>query len=225
VHQILSINRKVCYNNFMEKSFFNQNEEEDSAKQNDERPRSPVKKTLAAFFEFIKTTVAVVILALAIRLFVVQPFIVEGQSMLPTFENNDYLITEKVSYTLRAPQRGEIIIFHPPDNASVNYIKRIVGLPGDQIEVKDGNVYINSQKISESYLTSDKQTQATTQNLNVKLKENEYFVLGDNRNHSRDSREIGPIPKQNIVSKIWVRLLPVDDINAFAAVNYEGLSE
>jgi signal peptidase I len=117
------------------------------------------------------------------------------------------------------------VIFHPPDNSSVNYIKRIVGLPGDRVEIKDGSIYINSQKIDEPYLTSNEQTKTVAKDLDIKLKEDEYFVLGDNRNHSRDSREIGPVPKQNIVSKIWVRLLPLNSVNAFAAVNYENLSE
>lgn len=209
----------------MDKKNFDWDGEKDPIEENKDKPESPAKKTLVAFLDFAKTTTVVVLLALAIRLFIVQPFIVEGQSMQPTFENSDYLITEKVSYTLRAPQRGEIVIFHPPDNSSVNYIKRIVGLPGDRVEIKDGSIYINSQKIDEPYLTSNEQTKTVAKDLDIKLKEDEYFVLGDNRNHSRDSREIGPVPKQNIVSKIWVRLLPLNSVNAFAAVNYENLSE
>lgn len=209
----------------MSKSFFDQNWDKDNDEQEMQTDQSPAKKTLVAIFEFIKTTTVVIFLALVIRFFIIQPFIVEGQSMLPTFENNDYLITEKISYMLRAPQRGEIVIFHPPDNPNVNYIKRIIGLPGDHIEIKDGSIYVNSQKIKEPYLASDENTLAIAKDLNIKLKNNEYFVLGDNRNHSRDSREIGPIPRESIVSRIWVRLLPLDNINAFAAVDYEGLSK
>lgn len=209
----------------MNKSFFDQDWDKDNDEQEMQTDQSPAKKTLVAIFEFIKTTTVVIFFALIIRFFIIQPFIVEGQSMLPTFENNDYLITEKISYMLRAPQRGEIVIFRPPDNPSINYIKRIIGLPGDHIEIKDGSIYVNSQKIKEPYLTSDENTLAITKDLNIKLKNNEYFVLGDNRNHSRDSREIGPIPRESIVSRIWIRLLPLDNINAFAAVDYEGLSK
>lgn len=209
----------------MNKSFFDQKwdlqEENESPREN---PPSSAKRTIFAIIDFIKTTIIVVFLALVIRLFVVQPFIVEGQSMLPTFNNSDYLITEKISYLFRSPKRGEVVIFHPPDNPSVNYIKRLVGLPGDKIEVKNQNVYVNSQKINEPYLTSNDQTKAATQDFSLMLREGEYFVLGDNRNHSRDSREIGPIPYSSIVSRIWVRLLPVDNISAFAAINYEGIN-
>jgi len=206
----------------MDKSFFDQKWDFQLEKEpSPPNPPRSIKKTIFAIIDFIKTTIVVVFLALIIRLFVVQPFIVEGQSMLPTFNNSDYLITEKVSYSLRSPQRGEVIIFHPPDNPSVNYIKRLVGLPGDTIEIKNQNVYVNSQKINEPYLTSNEQTNVVTKDLFLKLKENEYFVLGDNRNHSRDSRETGPVPRSSIVSRVWVRLLPIDNVSAFAAVNYE----
>lgn len=211
----------------MDKGFFDQDwdsEKEEQEEPEKMNPGSSAKRTLFAVVDFIKTTVIVVFLALIIRLFVVQPFIVEGQSMLPTFSNNDYLITEKISYSVRSPKRGEVVIFHPPDNPSVNYIKRIVGLPGDSIEVKDQNVFVNSQKINEPYLTSNEQTNTATKELNLTLKSGEYFVLGDNRNHSRDSREIGPIPYSSIVSRIWVRLLPIDSARAFAAIDYEGIN-
>ncbi len=207
----------------MNKNHLNEDARDNSSEETGNTSQSNFKKTLFAIFDFLKTTIIVVFLALIIRVFIIQPFIVEGQSMLPTFNNNDYLITEKISYSLRSPNRGEIIIFHPPDNPNVNYIKRIIGLPGDKIEIKDGNIYINSTKINESYLASDSQTNTVSQDINITLKDNEYFVLGDNRNHSRDSREIGPVPRSNIVSKIWVRLLPLDNASAFAAVKYEGL--
>ena len=211
----------------MNKGFFDQDWDSEEDKKEEPKKKSSTssaKRTLFAVIDFIKTTIIVVFLALIIRLFVVQPFIVEGQSMLPTFSNNDYLITEKISYSIRSPKRGEIVIFHPPDNPTVNYIKRIVGLPGDSIEVRDQNVFVNSQKINEPYLTSNEQTNTATKDLNLTLKSGEYFVLGDNRNHSRDSREIGPIPYSSIVGRIWVRLLPIDSARAFAAINYEGIN-
>jgi signal peptidase I len=176
---------------------------------------------LIGIFDFVKTVVTIVVLAVAIRVFVIQPYIVEGQSMEQTFQNNDYLITEKISFRYREPQRGEVVIFHPPDNPSVNYIKRIVGLPEDKVEVKDGSVYINSNKVYEPYLKSNEETlNPKEKDFAYTLKENEYFVFGDNRNHSRDSREIGAIPKENIVSRVWFRLLPINNLKAFAAVEY-----
>ena len=192
----------------------------------EDEPETKSKPTTAgsfflALFDFVKTIVIVVILAFVIRVFIIQPFIVEGQSMEPTFHNNDYLITEKVTYKFKTPQRGEVVIFHPPDNTSVNYIKRIIGLPGDTVEIKNGSIFVNSKELTEQYLNSDDQTALSQGNqAKITLGEQEYYVFGDNRNHSRDSRELGPIPLSNIVSRVWVRLLPIGSVKAFAAVNY-----
>lgn len=193
----------------------------DWKEEKEEPAQSPATIVFNSIIDFLKTSVIVIFLALIIRLFVIQPFIVEGQSMEPSFQNNDYLITEKISFELRAPKRGEVVIFHPPDNPNINYIKRIVGLPGDKIELKEGNIYINDTIIKEPYLIAGEQTISGQKEFKSTLKDEEYFLLGDNRNHSRDSREIGAIPKENIVSKIWVRLLPLDNVEAFAAVEYD----
>lgn len=179
------------------------------------------KRFLLGFFDLFKTVILIVALTYAIRFFVIQPFIVEGQSMEPSFHNNDYLITEKITLRMRQIERGEIIIFHPPENPAINYIKRVVGLPGDTINIRDGKVMINSKQLIEPYLSSDGETTApNTQGFSATLKEGEYFVMGDNRNHSRDSRELGPIPTQNIVSRVWFRLLPITAVRAFATVPY-----
>jgi len=208
-------------------------EEEVNQSKNEEEIISPVddqKKNviwdiLVGVFDFVKTVATIVILAIIIRVFVIQPYIVEGQSMEQSFHNNDYLITEKISYKIREPKRGEVIIFHPPDNPSVNYIKRVVGLPNDKIEVRAGGVYVNDKKIYEPYLTSNEETLNSQKNdYVIVLRDDEYFVFGDNRNHSRDSREIGAIPKENVVSRVWFRLLPINKLKAFAAVSYSNLN-
>lgn len=200
--------------------------EEDKTEKEREEPRKNFVSVLISFFDFIKTIAVIIALAFVIRVFIIQPFIVEGESMEPTFKTKDYLITEKVSYRFRPPQRGEVVIFNPPDRTSENYIKRIIGLPGDQIEIKGGNIYINKEKLIEPYLTSiDKTLVAQKEGYTTVLQDDEYFVMGDNRSHSRDSREIGSIPKQNVVSKVWFRLLPLDNINAFAAVNYQSVPQ
>lgn len=168
---------------------------------------------LAIVFEFIKTTLTIIILAGIIRLFIIQPFIVDGLSMEPNFHDKNYLITEKVSYKLANPQRGDVVIFNPPDAPNVNYIKRIIGLPGETVEVNNGEIYINSSKLIEPYLADGTKSQTVGgKAMKVVLKENEYFVMGDNRDHSRDSREIGPVPKSNIISKTWLVLFPLDNI-------------
>jgi len=183
--------------------------------------RSLLTNVAWGIFDFLKTVVIIVAIALAIRGFLVQPFIVEGKSMEPNFENNNYLITEKVSYKLHAPRRGDIVIFHPPGDDEINYIKRLVGVPGDRIEIQGGAVMVNGKKITEPYLHSDEQTLVGKSEFSsVALADNEYFIMGDNRNQSRDSREIGIISGNRIVSRIWFRLLPLDEIKAFAQVDY-----
>lgn len=198
------------------------NESELIVQENTEPKKSTVVSAFVSFFNFLKTVVLVVAIALVIRIFIVQPFVVEGQSMEPSFNNADYLITEKISFRFREPERGEIIIFHPPDSPSVNYIKRVIGLPGETIEIKDGAISVNGEKISENYLFSAEDVKAVSRDgLKVNLGQDQFFVMGDNRNHSRDSREIGAITKDEIVSRVWFRLLPIKDAKAFAALNYE----
>jgi len=200
--------------------------DEDKREEEIEEPKKNFVNFLVSFFDFIKTIAVIVILAFVIRVFIIQPFIVEGESMEPTFKTKDYLITEKVSYRFRPPQRGEVVIFNPPDRSTENYIKRIIGLPGDQIEIKEGNIYVNKEKLIEPYLNSiDKTLVSQKEGYTTILKDDEYFVMGDNRSHSRDSREIGSIPKQNVVSKVWFRLLPLDQISTFAATDYRSVPQ
>jgi len=200
--------------------------DEDKREEEIEEPKKNFVNFLVSFFDFIKTIAVIVILAFVIRVFIIQPFIVEGESMEPTFKTKDYLITEKVSYRFRPPQRGEVVIFNPPDRSTENYIKRIIGLPGDQIEIKEGNIYVNKEKLIEPYLNSiDKTLVSQKEGYTTVLKDDEYFVMGDNRSHSRDSREIGSIPKQNVVSKVWFRLLPLDQISTFAATDYRSVPQ
>lgn len=197
-------------------------EEPQEVESNEHPKRSRFVSFVMGVFEFIKTVAFIVVIAFIIRIFAIQPFIVEGQSMEPSFANNDYLITEKISYKIHEPSRGDIIIFRPPDNPSVNYIKRIIGLPGDTIEVKNGSVYVNGERLVESYLTSNLETKNVKQSTTpFTVQSGEYYVMGDNREHSRDSREVGAIPKQNITSRIWFRLLPPNSIKVFARVKYE----
>lgn len=186
-----------------------------------ERPKSHFRMVIYNFFNFLKTIALIVILALVIRIFLIQPYIVEGQSMEPAFSDRDYLITEKVSYRFGNPVRGEVIIFHPPDDMKTSYIKRVVGLPGETVSIQSGKVYINGQPINEPYLLTNEGTLvASGTQLSITLTGDQFFVLGDNRNHSRDSRELGPIPRQNIISHVWFRLYPFNEITTFPKVKY-----
>ncbi|MDI6602825.1 MAG: signal peptidase I [Patescibacteria group bacterium] len=163
------------------------------------------------FWEITKIVIIALVIVVPIRYFIFQPFFVRGQSMEPNFENGDYLIIDEISYRLRNPQRGEVIVFKYPGNPSYRYIKRIVGLPGEKIEIKDGKVIIFNQKGSQvldesEYLSSNIFTPGK---IEMSLAENEYFVLGDNRYASADSRRWGALPRDNIIGRVFFRAWPL----------------
>lgn len=177
-----------------------------------------MKLFLSAFWEVVEVVLIAVVTVLCIRTFLMQPFLVDGASMEPNFSTGNYLIIDEVTYKLRAPERGEVVVFRYPNDPSVYYIKRIVGLPGERIAVKNGEVTIFNTdhpqgfKPDQSYLGVNS---LTTGNLDVTLENNDYFVMGDNRNFSYDSRLWGPLPKSNIIGIVRLRLFPIASAKAF----------
>jgi len=163
--------------------------------------------------------VIAVITVFFIRTFLIQPFLVSGASMEPTFSSGDYLLIDEVSYRFREPRRGEVVVFKYPDDTSIFYIKRIVGLPGDQVVIKVGQVkifnsdYPEGMKLEQVYLNPGIRTSG---NSNVTLAEDEYFVLGDNRNYSFDSRSWGPLSRQDVIGLVRLRLFPITKVQAFS---------
>lgn len=152
----------------------------------------------------------IVVVVIPIRLFVVSPFVVDGESMHPTFENLDYLIVDELIYDIKAPARGEVIVFRYPNNPSIFYIKRIIGLPGETVSINQGVVSITTTSgghltLPEPYILNEDMTYTK----NVTLNPGEYFVMGDNRPNSSDSRVWGPLPKKDIIGRVDLRLLPV----------------
>lgn len=184
-----------------------------------------MRKFLSFIWEISKLTIIALLIVVPIRYYVFQPFIVKGQSMEPNFENGDYLIVDELSYHLRAPQRGEVIVFKYPLDPSQRYIKRIIGLPGETVEIKDGKIDIygeNSEvKILDelTYLPSFTQTEG---NIRITLNKNEYFVLGDNRlgMSSYDSRRWGSLPRENIIGRVVIRAWPVATMAKIEAPAY-----
>ncbi len=176
---------------------------------------SETKKNIIEAVRFVGT---VFILWLVIRVFLVQPFLVDGASMSPNFETNDYLIVDKLSYFFKTPMRGEVVVFKYPSDPSKYFIKRVIGLPGETITVLDGNTTITKTDgtkvhINESFVknisTDDSKTTA--------LGADEYFVMGDNRPHSFDSRAWGPLDKKYIAGRALLRLYPFNEISTFPA--------
>ena len=179
-------------------------------------------KVLSSFLLFVWEILKIVIIALVIvipiRYFLFQPFIVKGQSMEPNFENSNYLIVDELSYRFRDPQRGEVVVFRYPRNVSQRFIKRIIGLPGEKIEIEAGVVMVNGKILDESkYLLLGVQTSGDIQ---ISLDENEYFVLGDNRISSFDSRQWGLLPRKNIIGRVLIRAWPITDLTKIEVPSY-----
>jgi len=173
------------------------------------------KGVISFIIEWTKLFLLALAIVIPIRVLLFQPFVVSGASMDPNFHNADYLIIDELSYRLREPERQEVIVFKYPNNPALKYIKRVIGLPGEKVEIVNGQVFITSGnktfQLEEPYLSEEtKQTWINNNNFSVELGQNEYFVMGDNRNFSSDSRIWGPVPKKNIVGKVFIKLSSFD---------------
>lgn len=177
-----------------------------------------LKRFGAFLFDNLKVVVISLAIILPIRYYVIQPFFVIGASMEPNFETGDYLIIDELSYLLREPKRGEIIVFHFPLDTRQYYIKRIVGLPGETLEIENGKINIkNSVEPNSFILNENYQLGGYTYGMvKITLKDNEYFVLGDNRPESSDSRRFGPVDKKFIVGRALIRAFPFSKITLFS---------
>lgn len=150
-----------------------------------------------------------VVIVVPIRFFIAQPFVVEGESMHPTFESGDYLVVDELTYHVSDPKRGDVVIFRYPGDPSVFYIKRIIGLPGETVHIDRGRTSISKSDgstviLDETYVVAED----ATYTLDTTLGEEQYFVMGDNRPRSSDSRTWGPLPRNDMIGRAFIRLLP-----------------
>lgn len=186
-------------------------------------------RAIGAFFlDIFQTVVVALSIFLIMYLFLVQPHQVNGLSMYPTFNNGDLVLTDKITYKTGQPQRGDIVILHAPPDAhcpegtGCDFIKRLIGLPGDTVEVQDDRIFIDGQQLPEEYLSSD--TYTTNGMFSEKgpatLGPDEYYVVGDNRLHSSDSRTWGPINKKDIVGRAFFRYWPLNKMEIVPRVEY-----
>lgn len=182
---------------------------------------------LRAFGRYLLEVIRVVVVALAIiipvRYFLVQPFYVKGASMEPNFEDHEYLIIDELSYRFRTPERGDIVVFRYPFDPGQFFIKRVIGLPGERVEIRDGVVRIGNDEhpngfaLVESYLATGITTPGERL---VVLGTAEFFVLGDNRRQSFDSKDFGPITRKAIIGRAWLRGWPIAKFGKFAQPAY-----
>jgi len=170
-----------------------------------------IKGIIDFVMDILETIVFIGSFFIVVYLFIMQPNQVKGASMEPTFASGDYILTSKVSYKIGQPKRGEVIVFHSPKNPDIEYIKRIIGLPGDTVLIQNSQVFVNNAQINEPYISA-----ATTlweggfvkEGVPVTIPKGFLFVMGDNRPRSSDSREFGPIPIESVIGQVFYRYYP-----------------
>lgn len=147
-------------------------------------------------------------------------FVVEGTSMAPNFETGQFILVSRLHYLLEEPQRGDIVVFHYPHDPADDYIKRVIGLPGETVELRGQQVYINGVQLEEPYL-NEPCTPRACPDRTWALGANEFFVMGDNRNHSTDSRAFGPIQRANIIGEALLRYYPLEAVGSVARIRVD----
>jgi len=176
--------------------------------------------------EFVQSIVLALSVFVLLYLFVAQPNQVKGSSMVPNFIDGEYLLTDKLTYQFSEPKRGDVVVFKAPATEpcaedECEYIKRIIGLPGDKVMVENNQVYLNGQLLEQKFLPEDFVTEAGSfcrEGEEVMVPEGQYLVFGDNRSHSRDGREFGPINKDLILGRAFFRYWPIETIGLIPTI-------
>ncbi len=184
-------------------------------------------REVGAFFtDLVKIFLLALVIIIPFRIFIAEPFVVSGSSMLPNFHNKDYLIIDRLSYHTRQVERGDVVVLKYPKDTSQYFIKRIVGLPGETVAFREGHVIIYNQEhpdgwqLQEPYLPSQVETIGSAEP--VTLAEGQYFALGDNRMASSDSRIWGILPQDDIVGRVWLRIFPMSRFGGVEEPAYAG---
>jgi signal peptidase I len=186
-------------------------------------PKSNSSVILAFFLEMIQVVAISLAIIIPVRYFLIQPFYVKGASMEPNFFDHEYLVIDELSYRFHDPQRGEVVVFHYPNDPKNYFIKRVIGLPGETVEIAGGQVKVYNDKYPNGIVLDERSyldDVYTAQTRTETLKAGEYFVLGDNRAASLDSRYFGPISRSVIVGRAWVRGWPFDRWKVFQPASY-----
>ncbi|MDD5547767.1 MAG: signal peptidase I [Candidatus Pacebacteria bacterium] len=177
-----------------------------------------MKAFLLAIWEVAEVVLVAAVTVFVVRTFLAQPFLVSGASMEPNFSSGNYLLVDEITYRFREPQRGEVVIFRPPGNPSVYYIKRIIGLPTERVLINNGEVHLFTKEHPEGFVLNEHYLEASLKmenTLDVTLDKGQYFVMGDNRDFSYDSRSWGPLPEKNLLGLVRLRLLPVTEAQVY----------
>lgn len=189
------------------------------------------KKVLILMWEAVKVVAISLAIIIPVRYFLIQPFYVKGMSMESNFHDHEYLIIDEISYRFRPIERGEVIVFRYPLNPQEYFIKRVIALPGESVQIKDSQVIIYNDNnpaglvLPESYLDQGTPTYSNSDDKTT-LTDQEYFVLGDNRTASKDSRSFGPVNESFITGKVWLRGWPFSRATVFnEAIDYSSVNQ
>lgn len=186
------------------------------------QPKQTKKNSVKNFLSYFIPLVA---LALLLRFFVFQPYVVSGESMVPSYHNGEYLIVQKIAALSHTFYRGDVVVLKNPENTHEVFLKRIIGLPGETVEIKKSQVFVYNTEhpggylLDESYINNDTLNSLTTTKTYI-LDNNQYFVMGDNRSNSIDSRSFGPVNKKLIIGKIWSQMSSFLNFDLFKRPNY-----
>ncbi len=172
-----------------------------------------------SFLREVLDTIMLIVMIYTLVNLVSARFVVEGSSMSPNFATGQFIIVNRINYLLNAPQRGDVIVFISPDDPHRDFIKRIIGLPGETVAVRNGQVFINGEALEEPYIYDAPRYEGEWT-----LESEEYFVLGDNRNNSRDSHAFGPLPRDKIIGQAWLIYWPPEDWGIIPHYDYDQLS-
>ncbi len=182
------------------------------------------KSVFGVMWEFVEAFVFAAAIFVVAYLVLFQPNQVKGSSMYPTFKDGEYIFTDKISYRMGLPKRGDVVVFRSPKNNDIDFIKRIIGLPGDQVKISQGKLYLNGAPLDESeYLDPSVYTGPEgylAEDQEIVVPEGQYFVVGDNRPHSSDSRDFGPVTTAEFVGKVFFRYWPVDRFGKIDSATY-----
>lgn len=182
-----------------------------------------IKRAIASFFDFLQGIVVVLAILVMVYLFIMSPQEINGASMEPNFHNGEYILTNKIMYKFREPIRGDVVIFKSPMNKEKDYIKRVIGLPGDTVSLKDNALWVNGEKVVEPYLATGTPIFGGSylkEGQSIVVPPGTYFVCGDNRPHSSDSREFGPIAKEDFIGVAIFRYFPFSQMGAVKRPTY-----
>lgn len=182
-------------------------------------PQPEIRQGRSFWRELVETVILIAAIYAFVNLATAR-FVVDGRSMLPNFETDQFIIVSRISYVLGDPQRGDVVVFHNPDDPDHDFIKRVIGLPGETITIQSGRVYVNGERLEEPYIQNF--CRGTVCDDTWEIGPDEYFVLGDNRSSSRDSHNFGPISRDLIVGRAFLRYWPPSD---WAIITRESYSE